>query len=383
MHERDSRLLETLFKRHYFENASAVSAPRRTREREFGYMKFGSGMVRHIAIKDEDELRLLLVSNAPSDAYCSNAYYSFPDLEMNQKDWKGADLIFDIDAKDLHLDCRKKHTVFRCSQCHAASAGSSQCRSCESAKGTSVSVTCSSCITASKAELKKLNEVLVEDLGLRPEDIQIYFSGNEGFHVHARAAQLEALSFRERGELADYIGFKGAIPERFGMSRQQTKETLRYTLPKLNGEGWEGRVAREIFGSKVKRTRFIAALGDDAYGTYGKMLQDAAEKIGVRIDRNVTTDVHRIFRLPHSLNGKSGLAKVPCEEIDAFDPYTEACVLDDTPVQVTADCPVEFKLNGDRFGPYSSEPVELPGYAAAYMICKGLARAAERRDTAR
>ena len=36
---------------------------------------------------------------------------TFPNLSMNEKDWKEADLIFDIDAKDLNLPCREHHTV--------------------------------------------------------------------------------------------------------------------------------------------------------------------------------------------------------------------------------------------------------------------------------
>ena len=45
----------------------------------------------------------MLMTNLPCDVFCSNGYYSFPNLPMAEKDWKEADLIFDIDAKDLNL----------------------------------------------------------------------------------------------------------------------------------------------------------------------------------------------------------------------------------------------------------------------------------------
>ena len=94
-----------------------IKVPERTSEREFGYQKFNSGMTRHISVKDDKELHFLLMQNVPSDVYCSNAYYSFPNLPMNEKDWKEADLIFDIDAKDLNLNVEKDHMLSICNEC--------------------------------------------------------------------------------------------------------------------------------------------------------------------------------------------------------------------------------------------------------------------------
>ncbi|MFB5624051.1 MAG: DNA primase, partial [Nitrosopumilus sp.] len=97
MQESDIQFLENSFKKYYFDHFDQIKVPERTSEREFGYQKFNSGMTRHIAIKDDKELHLMLIQNIPSDVYCSNAYYTFPNLPMNEKDWKEADLIFDID----------------------------------------------------------------------------------------------------------------------------------------------------------------------------------------------------------------------------------------------------------------------------------------------
>jgi len=36
-----------------------------------------------------------------------------------------------------------------------------------------------------------------------------------------------------------------------------------------------------------------------------------------------------------------------------------------------------FSLKGKTFGPYSSEEAEVPTYAAAYLMTKGLARVAD------
>lgn len=373
MREKDVELLEGMFRRYYFERAGDIGAPHQIRQREFGYQRWNGGMVRHQKLRDGGELRAKLLSLSPSDAYSSCAYYDFPDLPMNEKGWKGADLIFDIDAKDLRLDCRSGHTAQACGECAAASADGAGCPACGSARLRPVSLACGRCVEGSKKEVGKLLGILTDDLGVPRGDIRIYFSGNEGFHVHARAAKFEQLDSRERGELADYIRFRGAVPERFGMTRRQQKKTLRDTLPELGAAGWAGRVAKELFRSKAGRARFISEAGPDSYDLYGEKLKGISGTIGAMIDSQVTADVRRVFRLPGSLNGKSGMAKVRCDDIGSFDPYVDACVLDDRPVEVTASCPVRLKLRGRRFGPYVRERVEVPGYAAAYMICKGVA----------
>ena len=84
-------------------------------------------------------------------------------------------------------------------------------------------------------------------------------------------------------------------------------------------------------------------------------------------------DIHRIFRLPGSINSKSGLTKIYCNNLEKFDPYNEASFLSDEPVEVLANCPIEFSLKNKKFGPYSNEKVTVPTFAAVYMICKKLA----------
>ena len=116
MNDIDVKLLEKSFKRYYLSHISEIPIPTEITKREFGYKKFTGGMIRHIAIRDEKALRLLLVENSPADVYCSNSYYLFPNMEMRKKDWQGADLIFDIDAKDLHLECRPSHTCVICGE---------------------------------------------------------------------------------------------------------------------------------------------------------------------------------------------------------------------------------------------------------------------------
>src|SRR5574341_1690291 len=184
MFENNVKLVEDAFKEYYFKHFDLIHVPPRTSEREFGYQKFNEGMTRHLSIKNDKELHLLLMTQVPSDVYCSNAYYSFPNLPMSEKDWKEADLIFDIDAKDLHLDCRQSHTCFKCTSCQNMMEKQSPCSKCGSDKSEIISVTCQNCISESKKEVEKLVEILTEDLDIQKKEIQIYFSGNEEFNIH-------------------------------------------------------------------------------------------------------------------------------------------------------------------------------------------------------
>ncbi len=370
MLEKEIKFLEDSFKKYYFDHFDLIHVPERTSEREFGFQKFNFGMTRHISLKDDKELHLLLIKNIPSDVYCSNAYYSFPNLPMKEKDWKEADLIFDIDSKDLHLDCRKIHSITKCNDCNHISNLTSNCRNCNSSKLEIKSLPCKDCIEASKNEVTKLSKILTEDFGINPNDIEVYFSGNEGFHVYVYNTQFQELGSRERSELVDYIMFKGIIPETFGMKKINPNRSI---FPDFADKGWKGRFSKEIFGSKSKRSKIISDLISNGYTNFQKNLEILSGKIGVQIDPNVTMDIHRIFRLPGSLNSKSGLTKIFCKDLDKFDAYVESCFLNDNSVEIIANCAMEFKLKNKKFGPYDNEKVTVPTYAAAYMICKNLA----------
>ncbi|MBT8243291.1 MAG: DNA primase, partial [Nitrosopumilus sp.] len=324
-------------------------------------------------IKDDKELHLMLMQNIPSDVYCSNAYYTFPNLPMNEKDWKEADLIFDIDAKDLNLPCRENHTVSICNDCNEFSKNSTQCIKCNSTKLENKSLPCKNCIDASKTEVLKLTEVLIDDLATTKENIHVYFSGNEGFHVYVYNSQFQTIGSRERSELTDYISFRGTIPETFGMKKFKPN---RASFPDFNEKGWRGRFSKQVFGTKSKRSKIITELITNGYSSFQKALDDVSENIGVKIDPNVTMDIHRIFRLPGSINSKSGLTKIQCNELSNFDPYVEASFLSDDTVEIIANSPVQFNLKNKKFGPYFNEKVTVPTFAAVYMICKKLARMA-------
>ena len=341
MLEHDSNFLVETFKQYYFDHFNLIHVPDRSSEREFGYKKFNSGMIRHISLKTDKDLRLMLMTNVPSDVFCSNAYYSFPNLSMGEKDWKEADLIFDIDAKDLNLSCRKEHTCIKCLSCNEVSLIQDICPKCKSNKLDFVSLPCQNCISSLKKETLNLIKILTTDLQIRRENILVSFSGNDGFHLYVANSAYNTLGSKERSDLSDYIMFRRAIPEAFGFKKANPSRSL---LPELAEPGWRGRVATSLFGSKSNRSKGVTKIISDGYHAYRQRLEEMGKNsIGIRIDPNVTVDIHRIFRLEGSLNSKSGLV---------------------------------FRLKNKKFGPYANETVSIPKFTAVYMICKGIANLA-------
>ena len=370
MNNKDIELLEESFKKFYFDHFNLIHVPQNPNQREFGFQKFNSGMSRHISLKTDKELHLLLMQKIPSDVYCSNACYSFPNLPMNEKDWKNAELIFDIDAKDLDVNNRNKHSCIKCAECNEIASLQQSCPKCNSNKISKITLTCKDCITAAKDQVKRLNQVLIDDFAIEPDSIQVFFSGNEGFHIYVNNSDYQEVGAKERAEIVDYVMFRGAIPETFGFKKFNSGKTL---LPEFDESGWRGRVSKMLYGSKSKRSEITKKIISSGYPAFQKQLETLKDQIGIRIDPNVTVDIHRIFRLPGSLNSKSGLAKILVNHIDNFDPYSDACFIDSEKIEVIANCPIQFSLKNKTFGPYEQERISIPKYAAVYMICKGVA----------
>ena len=370
MLENDLKFLEETFKQYYFEHFDLIHVPDRSLEREYGYKKFNTGMIRHMSLKTDKDLHLMLMKNIPSDVFCSNGYYSFPNLPMAEKDWKEADVIFDIDAKDLKLPCRKDHTCIKCHSCNEISSLQDTCPKCKSNKIDLISLPCQNCISGVKKEVLNLIKILTNDLQIENKNIRISFSGNEGFHVYVTNSSYNQLGSNERRDLIDYIKFQSPASERFGFKKNNPS---RSSFPDLGDSGWSGRVAKEIFGSKSKRSKTITKVISDGQVAYQQKLEEMKNSIGVKIDSNVTSDIHRIFRLEGSLNSKSSLVKLVCQDIEKFNPYIEACLIEDKPVEILANFPIKFSLKNTKFGPYVNEKTSVPKYAAAYMVCKGIA----------
>lgn len=376
------QVVKRAFREYYFSKEKLVEEPSEIQQREFGYSQFERpGMVRHLSFRSIKELDAFLVREVPSDIYCSNAYYRFPTLPMHEKQWQGADLIFDIDGKDLNLPCIRSHSHLKCLNCNQISLPDLNlekeycCSLCNTKKAETILIPCSKCIEASKKEVKRLLEFLTQDFGLKKDDIDIYFSGNNGFHVHVASSEYIPLDSQARSDIVGYISGTGLLLQSIGVGKDKL-QNLTFKLPRGGiSFGWRHRIANKLkidrsSSSSVRLKHIVELKG--GYASLKGEIENLSKEMGVRIDPQVTTDIHRIFRMPGSLNSKSSLAKVKCHNLDTFDPFTDACVLGSSKISINITTHVKLKLKGKSFN-ISKESAELPAYAAIYLISKGLA----------
>jgi DNA primase small subunit len=379
------------FREFYYNNYNLIEAPNAIEEREFGYSKFDGTMVRHLAFKSINELIALLIREVPADVYCSSAYYSYPTRAMQEKSMKGADLIFDIDIKELKPQCAERHDVYLCSICKSSLKGNSVCYRCNSSSIKHIPIPCNECINLGKSEVRKLLNILEDDFAIdssNKDEVCVYFSGNNGFHVHIKGRYTN-LNSNARAEVVNYLSAKGLVYDILFKSKRgkevrivkegsykdkDNKNTNHASNIKLllnpDGHGWVGRVSRYILNNRRGKSRYI---NNNNYYADANAIEDALLKLSVRIDPNVTIDMHRIFRLAGTLNSKSSLAKVICNDLNSFNPFNDACFIGDREVNAYIIKAPRFTLKGNTFGPFMEEHAKIPLYAFCYLACKGLA----------
>ncbi|MDG6920358.1 MAG: hypothetical protein JRN59_02370 [Nitrososphaerota archaeon] len=352
MDEKVISFLRKVYREHYFKNRELVEIPSKIASREFGYIPFGGGMVRHLSFKSPGELMAELVKQAPSSVYCSNAVYERPTLQMDEKGWTGAELIFDIDADSVPTTCKTTHDWWFCQDCHKGGMGPkpTKCPVCRRHGVNQMHWSCRECLNATKEQVRRLTDFLTDDFGVKRASINLYFSGNRGYHAYVKDERFDTADSPMRAELANYIKGVG-----FNLKTIQDK-TL--SLPTL---GW-GRRAN-LFLSKSDLSM-------------KKNNQKTAEQIikanAALIDESVTTDVHRVFRMPGTLHGNSGLLKMKVETLESFDPQSDPVVLGEDAVNIRINYSPEFYLKGRKFGPYDSVSTKLPTYAAVFLLARGL-----------
>jgi len=389
--------------------------PERFGKREWGFMFFEGGfMQRHLAFPSEVSLKDFLVNRVPAHVYHSSAYYKTPDAStMAEKDWLGADLIFDLDADHI-----------------------------KGAEGLTYEET----LGRVKVEfIRLIDDFLLSDLGFSEEQLVFVFSGGRGYHIHIRDPGVLPLTSHERREIVDYITGrdldwdwvfeKEAFDKRsFGGHVKVYHKTL---MPQKAEGGWKKKMSHGTFNlldeleamgetEAVSRLMAIEGVGEKtAKGLYshlfdgekGKKIADrlkneqnievlgkyldtfldivkgeisvqvegdesyeslvVKDKLEGETDEPVTSDIKRLIRLPSSLHGKTGLCvtQLTRNALDEFEPLRDAVpgIFSDEPMKVDIKKPVDINLRGERFS-LKKGKTEVPEYAAIFLICR---RAAE------
>ncbi len=325
-----------------------------------------------------------LIEKSPRHVYYSSAYYKTPEaLKMQDKEWMGAELIFDLDSD--HLPNADQFTYTQQ-------------------------------LALVKTEFEKLvEEFLLGDFGFSKKHLELYFSGGRGYHCHVKDPSVFDMDSNERRELVDYITardlqesviFHEHITDTRSYGNQKYPSAKSLKMPSPNESGWKGRISQGIidivneirtaddpeqklleYGVHQKDAEKLAlelsdervrriqnGLLDQSKLIRKFFLNNALRKTAVSLgagetDEPVTCDVKRLIRLPYSLHGKTGFQVKPIalNELAEFDPLNDAVVLSDELVHVSLQFPVDITLKHQRF---QLEPGEhsLPAYLAVFLI---------------
>jgi DNA primase small subunit len=350
-------------------------------QREWGFIFFdpsaGIHMRRHMSFSSRQELTDYIRSMVPAHAYYSTAYYAYPAAAtMNDKEWAGADLIFDLDAD---------HVV----------------------RGVAYDVM----LERVKEETQKLIGMLSGELGFSEKTMELAFSGGRGYHIHIRDLEVREWGSQERRELVDYvcgIGIDPAImlrshPDASGWParyREALAEEItaigsmerKEALAELTGNQGIGKKTAGAFLDRLPE--LIAELGDPAQDVAlnspkNRVLQaiiaGREEQIRERVqaraaltDEPVTTDIKRLIRMPGSLHGGSGFRVTPLtiSELDDFDPLNDAVVFGEEPVKIEIDRDrMTASLLGNRYELHRGVNA-VPEALAVFLCCRGFAELA-------
>jgi DNA primase small subunit len=300
---------------------------------------------RHISFDSPKDVLHLLQTRMPKSCFYSTAYYGKPkEWKMVDKDWKGADLIFDLDGD--HLDFVDPFNI-------------------------------PEMLEIIQLQTWKLwDEFLHPEFGFSEEHLHITFSGHRGFHLHYRDPAVLGLDSPSRRELVSYIRGIGIevsalmnndVSHGWKQRLDLGTETILSKLDIVHQDDKQGKqMAKELCGiikersnapdSKVKscsanRMKTLAEsvqhperranVIDGKYKGLGKndhlflelVKGDKSLILGQagETDDAVTVDVKRQIRWPTSLNGKCGLqvTSFPLERLhpdgpNPFDALKEA-----------------------------------------------------------
>lgn len=319
-------------------------------------------MVRHLSFRNRGEAVAEILKQSPSSVYCSNARYDSPTSPIEEKGWLGAELIFDIDATDIPTLCKRGHDLWYCQKC-GTSGKLPRAQKCPRCAGSTAEFhgTCGTCLQAAKDHAIRVIGFLTDDFGVLGESIKLYFSGNRGYHLQISDERFYSLNQTGRAEVADYM-LGASLP-----LSQSIASTLRRRTAEVDSQdkGWMKRI-----------TEYFNERREGYTGTLQKLVSDSILSDRALVDSSVTTDIHRVFRLAGTLHGNTGMCKMPVESVGRFNPQRDPVVLTEKPVRLSISFYPKFVVNEREFGPFKSQTVELPTYAAVSILTRGLGEVA-------
>jgi len=270
--------------------------------REFGFDLDGSGPNnRYNQFMTPEQLEEFLKFRTPYSAYASVALYEKP---RRREGWIKADLVFDIDAKDLPL------------------------KPCGCPQGK----VCELCIDEAKRVAGEFAEVLKGDLGFR--NIKFVYSGR-GFHIRIFDDGAMTLEHNERQQLIHYVtggviptdlslalGYSKVFRERAAkvlaqLDENRLRDTVRSKQVLQRVLKFKDQIVTNLKEGKIEEILSLKGIGA---GTFERLLELLARTNSEFTDGKVTVDTKRILRLPSSLHSGVSRKCMVIKNLDRFTP---------------------------------------------------------------
>ena len=309
-------------KRYYAREWSTKKLPdfllKTLEHREFGFDHTGEGPSdRKNVFSDPRDLEDYVRATAPYAMYSSVALYEEPG---RMEGWLGAELVFDIDAKDLPLR--------RCQNLH------------EHGK------VCPICLNDAKELAKDTLIVLKEDFGL--EDVHVVYSGR-GYHIRVLDEWALELEGKSREKILSYVSAAEEVTYEDVRSRRIMLSSGYFRVFRLRFGYFIRRVNEnhlENIGLNKSRAKKLVEDREEIYEKFVRkgLLAAFPEGIGYKslirlfalsstfskayFDGRVTVDVRRILRVPSSLHSKVSFVTTYIgkddRKLEKFNPFESA-----------------------------------------------------------
>ncbi|MEE8402784.1 MAG: DNA primase catalytic subunit PriS [Candidatus Hydrothermarchaeaceae archaeon] len=284
-------------------------------KREFGFDHDGSGpRDRYNRFETPDALAEFLHKRAPFAVYCSVSFYERPE---KREGWERAELVFDIDAKEL--------TIKSC---------------CE------IGEVCKFCLDNAKKVTMEVVRLLKKDLKL--DRIYTSYSGR-GYHIRVQDEDIMPEGAEVRANVFDFVRDRLFTPPKALLNppvkiSPLTKEIMHSLIEDgtserlvINVPGIGEKTAKKLFDNSENiltdidndRVRELKnTFGERIGETKKKRTRNFLEHVYMGyinlMDAKVTVDTKRILRLPPSLHSKISRKCVEVKDISSFDPEKDA-----------------------------------------------------------
>ncbi len=396
--------LKSLVRQFYEKNT--IVPPYDISRREFGYGSIKKIDNRNMGFENGSELNAFLRNQSPLYLSASVSEFMNPAAQpISTKGLVGSDLIFEFDADDLRTDCKTVHDSWSCPHCGASGKGRlMKCTSC--AKGTVLDEwVCEICLNETKKQTFSLVNVLQNDFGFVEKDIFINFSGSKGYHVHVRSPTIFSLPKSARAELANYLSLHEVDLSQLGFSfdgklfrcpplthaHGHALRIVRAILQKIETatlEEWmvlsglnprtltpfledRARLAKEV------QSGVLPALpGKKTEPFWNSVLASIVDDQLLRVDKQVSTDIHRLIRVPNTIHGSTGLLArtISLSALKDFDPFSECVVFSFVPERkLLVHHSPKIRIGNETLDPLVESEVTVSGPMAAYLVGWGAA----------